>query len=178
MSFRLPKTIKFLRYSLAIAALTLPFSALAQDRGDTVRCSSRDGRRILCQADTSRGVSLLRQLGNVRCEEGSTWGVIDRGVWVDRGCEAEFQLGERRPVRERVTRLDPGTGITIRTTESINSNRSDGLVYTGIVDQDVRGDDGRLAIPRGATVELTVRVARDNDLILDLESVTVDGQRY
>jgi hypothetical protein len=27
-------------------------------------------------------------------------------------------------------------------------------------------------------VELIVRVARDNDLILDLESVTVDGQRY
>jgi hypothetical protein len=44
--------------------------------------------------------------------------------------------------------------------------------------QDVRGDNGRLAIPRGATVELIVRVARDNDLVLDLESVTVNGQRY
>jgi hypothetical protein len=46
------------------------------------------------------------------------------------------------------------------------------------VDQDVRGTNGRLAIPRGSTVELIVRVARDNDLILDLESVTVNGQRY
>ena len=46
------------------------------------------------------------------------------------------------------------------------------------IDQDVRGDNGRMAIPRGARAELIVRVARDNDLILDLESVIVNGQRY
>jgi len=34
------------------------------------------------------------------------------------------------------------------------------------------------AIPRGARVELIVRVMRDNDLILDLESVNVNGERY
>ena len=32
--------------------------------------------------------------------------------------------------------------------------------------------------PRGSNAELIVRVARDNDLILDLESVIVNGQRY
>jgi hypothetical protein len=46
------------------------------------------------------------------------------------------------------------------------------------VDQDVRDENGRIAIPRGATAELIVRVARDNDLVLDLESVVVNGQRY
>jgi hypothetical protein len=51
-------------------------------------------------------------------------------------------------------------------------------VYYGIVDQDVRGGNGRIAIPRGSNAELIVRVARDNDLILDLESVVVNGQRY
>jgi hypothetical protein len=40
------------------------------------------------------------------------------------------------------------------------------------------GGNGQLAIPRGSRAELIVRVARDNDLILDLESVTVNGQRY
>jgi hypothetical protein len=79
---------------------------------------------------------------------------------------------------DRMTRLEPGTIIPIRTNEAIDVDRSDNRIYTGIVDQDVRGDNGRLAIPRGANVELIVRVDRDNDLIVDLESVVVNGQRY
>src|SRR3954447_24902735 len=78
----------------------------------------------------------------------------------------------------RYTQLAPGTLISVRPDESIDVERKDNRVYTGIVDQDVRGSNGRLAIPRGSTVELIVRVERDNDLNLDLESVTVNGQRY
>jgi hypothetical protein len=62
--------------------------------------------------------------------------------------------------------------------EAIDVERKDNRVYYGIVDQDVRGDNNRIAIPRGSRAELIVRVARDNDLILDLESVMVNGQRY
>jgi hypothetical protein len=79
---------------------------------------------------------------------------------------------------DRVTRLESGTNIPVRVNESIDVERRDNRVYTGIVDRDVRGTDGRLAIPRGSTVELIVRVMRDNDLILDLESVNVNGRRY
>src|ERR1700676_1528287 len=79
---------------------------------------------------------------------------------------------------DRITRLEPGTLIAIRTNEGIDAEKGDNRVYTGIVDQDVRGDNGRLAIPRGSRVELIVRVMRDNDLVLDLESVNVNGQRY
>jgi len=78
----------------------------------------------------------------------------------------------------RFTRLEPGTVIPVRTTESIDVERTDNRVFRGIADQDVRGSNGRIAIPRGAPVELIVRVERDNDLILDMESVTVNGQRY
>ncbi len=79
---------------------------------------------------------------------------------------------------DRVRRLDPGTVIPVRTNESIDVDKGDNRVYTGTVDQDVRGDNGRLVLPRGATVELMVRYTRDNDLILDLDSVTVHGERY
>jgi len=74
--------------------------------------------------------------------------------------------------------LEPGTVIPVRTNQAIDVERRDNQVYSGIVDQDVRGVNGRVAIPRGANVELIVRVANDNDLILDLESVLVNGQRY
>jgi hypothetical protein len=79
---------------------------------------------------------------------------------------------------DRISRIEPGTSVPIRLTEGVDVERRDNRVYHGIVDRDVRGDDGRLAIPRGAPVELIVRVMRDNDLVLDLESVTVNGRRY
>jgi len=78
----------------------------------------------------------------------------------------------------RYTRLLPGTSVVVRPNEAIDVERKDNRVYRGIVDQDVRGDNGQLAIPRGSPVELIVRVAPDNDLVLDLESVTVNGERY
>jgi hypothetical protein len=80
--------------------------------------------------------------------------------------------------RDRATRIEPGTVLAVRTNQSIDSDKRDYQVYTGIVNEDVRGDNGRLAIPRGSTVELIVRVDQDNDLTIDLESVTVNGQRY
>jgi hypothetical protein len=79
---------------------------------------------------------------------------------------------------DRLTRIDPGTNIQVRTNDPIDVERFDNRVYYGTVDQDVRGDNGRVAIPRGARVELIVRVMRDNDLVLDLESVNVNGKRY
>jgi len=64
------------------------------------------------------------------------------------------------------TRLEHGTTIPVRVNESIDVQRKDNRVYYGIVDQDIRGDNGRIAIQRGSNAELIVRVAPDNDLIL------------
>jgi hypothetical protein len=80
--------------------------------------------------------------------------------------------------RDRLTRIEPGTNIPVRTNNAIDVERFDNRVYYGTIDQDIRGDDGRVAIPRGSRVELIVRVMRDNDLVLDLESVNLNGQRY
>ncbi len=58
-----------------------------------IRCESRDGRRKYCAADTRGGVELARQLGRYECRRGSTWDYDGQGIWVDRGCQAEFRLG-------------------------------------------------------------------------------------
>ena len=79
---------------------------------------------------------------------------------------------------QRFTRLLPNMAITVRTTESIDISRVDRRVFYGVVEQDVRGDNGRLAIPRGSHVELIARSARNGDLVLDMESVDVNGVRY
>ena len=36
---------------------------------------------------------MTRQISGSPCIQGQTWGFDDRGVWVDRGCRAEFQAG-------------------------------------------------------------------------------------
>lgn len=60
----------------------------------TMSCSSDGNRRRVCEADTAAGVRILREFGRRgACREGSTWGYDRRGVWVDRGCSAEFEVG-------------------------------------------------------------------------------------
>jgi hypothetical protein len=56
-----------------------------------VSCSS-NGRREYCQADTRGGVLLQRQRSQAECRQGSSWGFDDRGIWVDRGCRADFEV--------------------------------------------------------------------------------------
>lgn len=162
--------------SLVLFGACIP--AIAQPPG-TLVCSSTDGRRTVCEADTRNGVSFVRQLGDVRCVEGYGWGFNEQGVWVDHGCRAEFHVAPEPPRNfQRETRLETGTVIPVRVNESISTERADGRIFTGSIEDDVRGRNGRVAIPRGSGVELIVRAARDGDLILDVESVIVQGQRY
>ena len=77
-----------------------------------------------------------------------------------------------------LSRLEPGTTIQVRTTDTIDSQSIDGRVYTGTVEADVRDNQGRLAIPAGATAELVVRRGPDNELVLDLDSITINERRY
>lgn len=73
--------------------------------------------------------------------------------------------------------LDTGTTIAVKTNEEISASSSDGRVFTGAVDQDVLDRQGRVAIPRGAYVELMVKSNSANEYVLDLDSVTVNGKR-
>ena len=72
-----------------------------------------------------------------------------------------------------------GTEIAVRTDEAITiKERSNGRTYAGSVSQDVIAGDGTLLIPRDSRAELAVRSVDDSDLVVDLESVTVNGRRY
>src|SRR5579872_4785558 len=122
-----------------------------------------------------RSESMFKQTG-IRTAIGGT--AIALALCLLPVASAQDRDGDRDRMRDHLTRLEPGTVIPIRMNETIDVDRRDNRVYRGTVDQDVRGGNGRLAIPRGSSAELIVRVAPDNDLILDLDSVMVDGQRY
>jgi Protein of unknown function (DUF3011) len=62
----------------------------------TIYCASDDGRRHSCNANTRGGVQLTNQRSGSACTEGQTWGWDNNGIWVDRGCRAEFTVGNGR----------------------------------------------------------------------------------
>jgi hypothetical protein len=65
----------------------------AAPQGPTmVNCES-NGRRTYCAiGDPRQSVDMVRQTGNAACVRGQTWGNDNRGIWVDRGCRAQFRV--------------------------------------------------------------------------------------
>lgn len=76
-------------------------------------------------------------------------------------------------------RVTAGSEIVVRTNEAIDARHpSDSRIYTGVVDRDVLDRSGRVVIPRGSNAELITRDAGNAEIVVDLESVDVNGRRY
>lgn len=75
--------------------------------------------------------------------------------------------------------LQSGTEISVRTNENINSSdTSDNRFYSAVVSRDVMDDHGQVVIPRGSDAQLIVRRLSNNTVALDLQSISVNGQRF
>jgi hypothetical protein len=73
--------------------------------------------------------------------------------------------------------IDAGTTVAVRTVQEIETN-DNGKTFPGVVDRDVKARNGRILIPKGSDVELVVKKTSNDEVALDLDSVTVNGQRY
>jgi hypothetical protein len=99
------KKLFLLATFLVAAACAIPSSAPAQPgygqpgygSAPRITCSSNDGHRNWCDIGPSRDVRLVRQISGSACVRDSTWGIDRRGLWVDRGCRAEFVVGRGGP---------------------------------------------------------------------------------
>lgn len=63
-------------------------------RGQTFTCSSNNGGRNYCSVPgggNPNSVVMSRQISGSSCVQGQSWGVDRRGLWVDKGCRAEFR---------------------------------------------------------------------------------------
>ena len=84
------RTRFILFFCVVFAALLVPIATPAQQ---TVICESNDGGRRHCGPANPGQVTLQRQISGTECIQDRTWGVDDRGLWVDHGCRAEFLIG-------------------------------------------------------------------------------------
>lgn len=77
--------------SVVLVTITTVVGAAQERRTITVR--SQDYGYYYYRVNTGNRVSLTQQLSRTACEYNRTWGYDYRGVWVDKGCEAEFEVG-------------------------------------------------------------------------------------
>ena len=59
----------------------------------SVRVESQGMQRTYKRTSTKGGVRLVKQLSREACVEGVSWGFDRDGIWVDKGCRAEFETG-------------------------------------------------------------------------------------
>lgn len=99
-----------------------PDEAPSSKRRLTLRCESRSGGPVHCPAETAQGVRLTRQLSSFECELGRSWGFDADGIWVARGCRAEFEvIGTASPRRSgwlsRLFKRDGGDAVIAGSSE-------------------------------------------------------------
>jgi hypothetical protein len=104
-------------------------SGITAQNGRQVTCASDDGKRHLCRVDTSRGVQMTNQRSGSPCIQGKTWGYDRSGIWVDRGCRADFYLSNSGPGYRPGP--GPGSGSVKITCSSNNGKRNYCPVDTG-----------------------------------------------
>ena len=92
-------TIRWKLFVFAISFLALSSiglhaqSGITEQNGRSITCASDDGKRHLCPVPTQYGVRMTNQRSGSPCIQGQTWGYNNQGIWVDRGCRADFWLG-------------------------------------------------------------------------------------
>lgn len=82
--------------------------------------------------------------------------------------------------------LPAGTNVSVRTEDTINSATAvEGQTYAAEVTDDVVDANGGVVIPHGSNGQLVIRSASKggrfrgaSDLVLDLQSISVEGQQY
>jgi len=94
------------------------------------------------------------------------------------------------PVESAITtkshELPAGTEISVRNEETIDSGRAaEGQTFPAEVTRDVLDTAGDVVIPRGSNAQIVIRSASKggrfrgaSDLVMDLASVSIDGQQY
>jgi hypothetical protein len=61
--------------------------------GQTITCTSEGGARRYCPVETQGNVQLVKQRSEAPCAHGTSWGFDTHGIWVNKGCSADFVVG-------------------------------------------------------------------------------------
>jgi hypothetical protein len=90
-----------------------------------------------------------------------------------------------RPANVQRLEVPAGTELVVRTEETIDSRSAgDDQTFSAIIERDVTDASGRVIIPASSSAQLVIRnvssggVTGSPELLLDIQSITVDGRKY
>ena len=112
-------TAFYQRATAMLVTSAMVLGALPARAEQTIRCDSRGFNYRYCRVDTDSQVELVRQHSLVSCRENRSWGYDARGVWVDRGCSADFRVGRDHHNNKALAAV---AGIAIIAALAANSN--------------------------------------------------------
>ena len=89
-------------------------------------------------------------------------------------------------IHTKTSVLPAGTKVPVRTEDSIDSAKAvEGQTYAAEVADDVLDANGDVVVPHGSNAQIVIRSASKgghirgaSDLVLDLQSISVEGQQY
>jgi hypothetical protein len=92
----------------------------------------------------------------------------------------------RSEIHTKTYELAAGTQVSVRSEETIDSaTAAEGQTYAAEITDDVLDANGDVVIPHGSNAQIIIRSASKggrfrgtSDLVLDLQSITVEGQQY
>ena len=92
----------------------------------------------------------------------------------------------RAEIHTKTYELPTGTQVSVRSEETIDSaTAAEGQTYAAEITDDVLDANGDVVIPHGSNAQIVIRSASKggrfrgtSDLVLDLQSITVEGQQY
>ena len=92
----------------------------------------------------------------------------------------------RSEIHTKTYELPAGTQVSVRSEETIDSaTAAEGQTYAAEITDDVLDANGDVVVPHGANAQIVIRSASKggrfrgtSDLVLDLQSITVEGQQY
>lgn len=161
------------KLALWAAVALLPLAAFAAQitlrNGTTYTGRFLNGSSTTITFQDDNGVQHRLSIGEVRSIDfgGGNLGSADRGMRADKVVPA-------------------GAQVAVRTSEAIDSNTAaTGQTFSAAIDRDVADDSGNVVIPKGSDAQLVIRqvnagggITGSPNLVLDLDSVTVQGTRY
>lgn len=109
---------------ISLVFATVGTGAVAAQEG-RITCESAGGNYQYCRVNTDNNVTLEKQLSFSECRQNYSWGYDRRGIWVDRGCRAEFSYGRRSGTNAAVAGAIIGGAILAGVLASRGNSNSD-----------------------------------------------------
>jgi hypothetical protein len=135
-----------MKFTLLMTTLLWLLSSAAFAAEEKIRCESSGNQYRHCSVDTNgKEIRIAKQLSTSRCIINDSWGYDNRGVWVDKGCRAEFIVDDTRSNDSRTPPNVSDSRIADDETFSLRSENGKCLDVAS-ADFDARKNGGRVSL--------------------------------